>query len=124
MKVLVNNSDEFYKKIADLLLAARATVIKSINQTMVISYFEIGKLIVNHEQEGDEKAKYGTNLIVELSERLSKEFGRGFSETNIKQMRTFYLSYSKGQTASDEFKLSWSHYLKLMRIDDIDERKF
>lgn len=121
---LGNNSDDIYDKITHLLKSARETVVKSVNQTMVISYFEIGRLIVNQEQRGEEKAKYGEYLIVELSERLSKEFGKGFSATNIKQMRTFYLTYSKGQTASDEFKLSWSHYLKLMRIDDVNERKF
>ncbi len=85
---------------------------------MVVTYFEIGKLIVNQEQEGEEKAKYGRNLIIELSDKLSREFGKGFSATNLKQMRTFYLTYSKGQMVSDEFNLSWSHYLKLMRIDD------
>jgi len=53
-----------------------------------------------------------------------KEFGQGFSSTNIKQMRSFYLIYSKGQTVSDDFKLSWSHYLLLMRIDNLEERKF
>ena len=61
---------------------------------------------------------YSQNLISELSRRLTKEFGQGFSSTNIKQMRSLYLIYSKGQTVSDEFNLSWSHYLKLMRIDD------
>lgn len=91
---------------------------------MVVTYFEVGKLIVNEEQEGEEKTKYGKNLISELSHKLSLEFGKGFSATNLKQMRTFYLTYSKGQMVSDEFNLSWSHYLKLMRIDDENERKF
>jgi uncharacterized protein YbgA (DUF1722 family) len=91
---------------------------------MVETYYKIGKLIVDEEQQGKEKAKYGKNLINELSERLSDEFGKGFSATNLKQMRSFYLTYSKGQTVSDEFRLSWSHYLKLMRIDDENERKF
>lgn len=124
MNGLTKNSDSFYDKITGLLKAARETVIKSVNHTMVVTYFEIGKLIVNQEQQGEEKAKYGQNLIIELSDKLSQEFGKGFSATNIKQMRTFYLTYSKGQTTSDEFKLSWSHYLKLMRIDDENERKF
>jgi len=124
MSGLKKNNDSFYDQITDLLKAAREAVVKSVNHTMVITYFEIGKLIVNKEQQGEEKAKYGQNLIVELSDKLSKEFGMGFSATNIKQMRTFYLTYSKGQMPSDEFKLSWSHYLKLMRIDDENERKF
>jgi predicted nuclease of restriction endonuclease-like (RecB) superfamily len=124
MNGLTENTDSFYDKIFGLLKAAREAVIKSVNHTMVITYFEIGKLIVNQEQQGEEKAKYGKNLINELSDKLSLEFGKGFSATNIKQMRTFYLTYSKGQMTSDEFNLSWSHYLKLMRIDDEKERKF
>ena len=124
MNGLNKQLDNFYLKISELLKSARKTVIQSVNNTMVITYFESGKLIVNEEQHGEEKAKYGQNLINELSKKLSDEFGKGFSPTNLKQMRTFYLTYSKGQAASDEFKLSWSHYIKLMRIDDKNERKF
>lgn len=124
MKGLDKNTENFYNKITELLKVARKSIVQTVNNTMVITYFEIGKLIINEEQHGKEKAKYGQNLINELSEKLSNEFGKGFSTTNIKQMRSFYLTYSKGQTASDEFKLSWSHYLKLMRIDDENERKF
>ena len=91
---------------------------------MVLTYFEIGRIIVHEEQSGKERAEYGQQLVDELSERLTKEFGKGFSATNIKQMRSFYLIYSKGQTVSDEFNLSWSHYLKLMRMDDELERRF
>lgn len=79
---------------------------------------------MEEEQNGKSKAEYGQNLIRELSQKLTTEFGKGFSTTNLKQMRTFYLTYSKGQTASDEFRLSWSHYLMLMRIDNVEERRF
>jgi hypothetical protein len=111
-------------------------VVRTINQTMVTTYFEIGKLIVEEEQNGKNRAEYGTFLLQELSNVLTNEFGKGFSLTNIQQMRKFYLSfqkqqtlsvesiYSKSQTVSVNFKLSWSHYLKLMRIDDENERKF
>lgn len=122
-RIIVTN-DHLFNKVAELLTLARKKVVLSVNTTMVQTYFEIGKLIVEEEQHGKEKAKYGQNLINELSRKLSKEFGKGFSPTNIKQMRSFYLIYSKGQTPSDEFKLSWSHYLKLMRINNVDERKF
>jgi predicted nuclease of restriction endonuclease-like (RecB) superfamily len=91
---------------------------------MVITYFQIGRMIIEEEQKGKERAKYGLKLTRELSHRLSKEFGKGFSITNIQQMRNFYLIYQKQQTLSVKFNLSWSHYLKLMRIDDINERKF
>ncbi len=118
------------KKISDLLNIARKRVLQTVNSTMVLTYFEIGRMIVEEEQNGKERADYGSQLLVELSQNLTKEFGKGFSVTNLKQMRQFYTIYTKsivsekGQTLSDEFKLSWSHYLKLMRIDDELERKF
>jgi len=114
----------FYNQVVELLQSARNSVIQTVNQTMVLTYFEIGKMIVEEEQCGKERADYGKKLLEELAKILTKEFGRGFSETNLKQMRQFYLIYSIGQTVSDEFKLSWSHYLKLMRIDNENERKF
>jgi len=124
MSKLSVNEDGFYSRILDLLKTARKTVVQSVNKTIVDTYFEIGRLIVEEEQNGKSKAEYGQNLIPELSQKLTTEFGKGFSITNLKQMRTFYLTYSKGQTVSDEFKLSWSHYLMLMRIDNVEERNF
>jgi len=124
MSKLSVEEDGFYSRILDLLKSARRTVVQSVNKTIVDTYFEIGRLIVEEEQNGKTKAEYGQNLIQELSQKLTTEFGKGFSTTNLKQMRTFYLTYSKGQTVSDEFILSWSHYLMLMRIDNVEERKF
>ena len=124
MSKLSVNEDGFYSRILDLLKTARKTVVQSVNKTIVDTYFEIGRLIVEEEQNGNSKAEYGQNLIPELSQKLTTEFGKGFSTTNLKQMRTFYLTYSKGQTVSDEFRLSWSHYLMLMRIDNVEERNF
>jgi hypothetical protein len=131
----INLSNEnFFNKVKELLWQARESVVKTVNKTMVITYFEIGKMIVEEEQKGKERAEYGLNLTKELSNRLSQEFGKGFSVTNIQQMRNFYLIFQKRQTVSadsekqqttsDKFNLSWSHYLKLMRIDDENERKF
>jgi predicted nuclease of restriction endonuclease-like (RecB) superfamily len=124
MSGLINKQLNFYERIAGLLKQARSSVVRTINLTMVRTYFEVGKLIVEEEQNGKERAEYGKQLIEELSQRLNQEFGKGFSATNLKQMRSFFLMYSKGQTLSDEFDLSWSHYLKLMRIDDEKERRF
>ncbi len=117
-------SKEFYGKIVGLLKEARKSVARSINKTMVYTYFEIGRIIVEEEQKGEARAEYGKRILKELSGRLTKEFGKGFSITNLKQMRQFYLTYEKGQTLSDEFNLSWSHYLLLMRISNPDERSF
>lgn len=139
-KKLSNNN--FYSQIVDLLQSARNKVVRSVNQTMVITYFEIGKMIVEEEQGGKERAGYGKEIIKGLSTVLSEKFGKGFSERNIEQMRQFYKVYSKPQTvsavlkrnsqtvsakseiATNVFNLSWSHYLKLMRVEDENERKF
>lgn len=140
------SNTKFFTQIVDLLQSARRDVVRAVNQTMVLTYFEIGRMIVEEEQGGKERADYGKQLLKGLSEVLTKEFGKGFSVKNIERMRAFYLAYQKSstllsnsqksisstplsesqkqQTASVQFKLSWSHYLKLMRIDDDNERKF
>ena len=115
---------DIYKEIHELLSKARQNIISNINSTMTKTYFLIGKRIVEEEQNGNKRAEYGKNLIKILSEKLTKEFGKGFSETNLEQMRKFYVRYSIPQTLSAEFKLSWSHYLILMRIEDIGTRNF
>lgn len=124
MQIVDFENNGILGKVIGLLNKARTEIVSNVNKTMVYTYYEIGRIIVEEEQKGKGRAEYGLQLIKELSEKLSKEFGKGFSSTNIKQMRSFYNIYSKGQTASDEFNLSWSHYLKLMRIDDENERKF
>ena len=115
---------DIYQEIHDLLHKARQDIISNVNYTMTKTYFLIGKRIVEEEQDGNRRAEYGKKLMKTLSEKLTKEFGRGFSQRNLEQMRTFYLRYSISQTVSAEFKLSWSHYLILMRIEDIDARNF
>lgn len=114
------------QKISDLLENARKKVLQTVNSTMVYTYFEIGKMIIEEEQNGYERAKYGALILKQTSKELTDKFGKGFSLTNLKQMRQFYLVYSKGQTLSDqlEFRLSWSHYVKLIQISDPLERRF
>lgn len=133
-------------KISALLNEARNKVVSTVNQTMVLAYFEIGRMIVEEEQNGKKRADYGKQLLKSLSVRLVAEFGKGFSVENLDRMRYFYKTYASrisstaltkssktqslsakfknGQAVSDVFKLSWSHYLKLMRINDENERKF
>ena len=115
---------DIYQEIHDLLHKARQDIISNVNYTMTKTYFLIGKRIVEEEQDGNKRAEYGKKLMKTLSEKLTKEFGRGFSQRNLEQMRTFYLRYSISQTVSAEFKLSWSHYLILMRMEDINARNF
>jgi len=111
---------DFYNKVVDLLKEARISVVRTINKTMVYTYIEVGRIIVEEEQKGKSRAEYGKELLKELSNRLVREFGKGFSVTNLQQMRQFYLTYEKQQTLSvksekaqrlsDKFNLSWSHY--------------
>lgn len=136
--IMINkpSNTKFYSQIVELLQSARNKVVRTVNQTMVLTYFEIGKMLVEEEQEGKERADYGKQILKELSKVLTKEFGKGFSVDNLENMRRFYLVYGKSETlsrisenaisetSSRNFNLSWSHYLKLMRIDDENERKF
>ena len=122
MSLVDNNS--FYKDIKQLLQDARQKVYQSINTTMTQTYYEIGKRIVEEEQGGEKRAGYGKKLLKNLSFELSKEFGKGFSVDNLENMRKFYLSFSKSETVSRKFKLSWSHYIFLTRIENKEEREF
>ncbi len=141
MTKIQKNHNEFYDRIVELLKQARNSVVRTINKTMVYTYYEIGRIIVEEEQKGKSRAEYGKQLIRELSKKLTSEFGKGFSVRNLEQMRKFYLVYgkhaenkmeTKTQTLSAEltknkmpdFNLSWSHYLLLMRIDNPEERSF
>lgn len=129
----------FLQGVSDVLAKARKNAKTAVNLSMVYAYFEIGRMIVEEEQHGANRAAYGTQLLKELSAYLTEIYGKGFSVTNLKQMRQFYLAYAKdqiGQILSDQFEnlpaastgrkfyLSWSHYLKLMRIDNMEERHF
>ena len=119
-----NKKTSLYNKIASILEESRKFVARTVNTAMVQTYFEIGRLIVEEEQHGNIRAEYGKETLKKLSEKLTANYGKGFSVTNLKQMRDFYLTYQIRQTVSDQFTLSYSHYLFLMRIDNPDERKF
>jgi len=107
----IKESDDLYLKVSKVLHESRKGIVRAVNQTMVHAYFRIGEMIFLNVQDGQLRSQYGKNVLSQLSDRLTKEFGKGFSVTNIKQMRSFYIKYSIRQTLSDEFKLSWSHYV-------------
>jgi predicted nuclease of restriction endonuclease-like (RecB) superfamily/predicted GNAT family N-acyltransferase len=149
-----------FQQVVELLQYARQQVLRTVNSTMTITYFEIGRMIVEEEQNGKDRAEYGKQLLKGLSQQLTKEFGKGFSVDNLQNIRKFYLVYSISetvssilqnqipqtlsaelqnektqsvtaefnkldyQTLSSFFKLTWSHYTFLMRIDDENERRF
>jgi len=115
MKKISKNND-LYVKIAELLQIAKQTVVRSVNQTMVCTYFEIGRMIVEDEQDGKHRAAYGKQVLKELSSRLASEFGKGFSVDNLQNMRVFYMHFSNYETTSRNFELSWSHYRALMQV--------
>lgn len=123
MKKNVTNQN-LIDDIKTILLEARQKVIQTINTTMTAVYWQIGQRIVEEEQGGDDRAAYGKRVLKELSHELSVEFGKGFSVDNLENMRRFYLAYPKSETASRKFELSWSHYLFLSRINNVDERSF
>ena len=135
----MEENQKFYQDISRLLDSARKQAKTAVNTAMVYAYYEIGRRIVEEEQHGEDRAAYGKQLLQGLSDHLTKEFGKGFSLTNLKQFRQFYTIYVNDQishTLSDQFTnlpavstgrkffLSWSHYLKLMRIKNMDERHF
>jgi predicted nuclease of restriction endonuclease-like (RecB) superfamily len=149
-----------FHQVAELLQNARQQVLRTVNSTMTYTYFEIGRMIVEEEQNGKDRAAYGKQVLKGLSEQLTTEFGKGFSMSNLEQIRKFYLIYSKSETLLrilqiqipqslitefdstktqslitkfknidyntliSFFKLTWTHYLFLMRIDDEKERSF
>jgi len=149
-----------FLQVAELLQNARQQVLRTVNSTMTLTYFEIGRIIVEEEQNGKDRAEYGKKLLKSLSQQLTKEFGKGFSIRNLEFIRKFYLTYSnsealtrileiqKKQSLTEEFKyqktqslisfsdksitkslisffkLTWTHYIFLIRIDDERERRF
>ena len=151
---------EIFQQVVELLQNALQQVLRTVNSTMTVTYFEIGRIIVEEEQNGKDRAEYGKQLLKGLSQQLTKEFGKGFSIDNLGNMRKFYLAYSisesltrilqiqKSQSLTEEFesqktqsvisfseesiskslisffKLTWTHYVFLMRIDDEKERRF
>ncbi len=132
-------NQDFFQSISDILEQARKKAKTAVNLSMVYAYYEIGRKIVEEEQNGENRAAYGKQLLKELSKFLTKKHGKGYSAENLKLMRRFYTVYSQdqiGETAFTQFEdlpsvntgrkffLSWSHYLKLMRIDNMEERHF
>lgn len=139
------NIESLYGQVKGLVDAARLKAFKQINLIQIITNLLIGKSIVDDEQEGNVRAKYGKAILKKLSARLTEEYGRGFSVDNLENMRKFYLRFGDRISESvlrklgnqkseswirilgDEevpFKLTWTHYLILMRIENADERNF
>ena len=108
--------------IKKIIEESKRQVIRNVNTIMLQTYWNIGRRIVEEEQNGNYRAEYGSSLLKELSKELTKEYGKGFSRSNLQSMRNLYLNYEKCQTLSG--KLSWSHYLLLLGVSDLNARSF
>ena len=131
--------ESLFNKVSNLIEQARTRVATAMNVAEVYSKYQIGRYIVEDEQSGKKRAEYGKQVLEGLSERLTARYGDGWSYSNLRQIRQFFLTYSN-LTISDcqiendhqrlsnletpSFTLSWTHYLVLMRIKNADERHF
>ncbi len=120
--MLEKKNDAMIQEIKEVILNSRQKVAYEVNNTMLQAYWNVGRIIVENEQNGNIKAEYGKQIMKELSKELRKVLGTGFSVSNLQYMRRFYLEYPKQQTLS--VKLSWSHYCELLSIKNKEERDF
>jgi predicted nuclease of restriction endonuclease-like (RecB) superfamily len=119
MEPIENNDTNIYQHIRDTLAQARTKAFTAINSAMVEAYWEIGRQI---EDAVGERAEYGKGLLKFLAQQLTAEFGKGFTERNLRAMRQFFVAFPIRHTVCAE--LSWSHYRLLMKIDNADHREF
>ena len=118
-------ADTLYAQIQSVLLQARQQAKRSVNQAMVLAYWQVGKLIVEHEQGGEDRAAYGAKTLQLLALKLSQEFGRGFSAPNLRNFRQFFLTYTQDEICYTPCsELGWSHFRLLMRVADPAARQW
>lgn len=124
MTELQKNIDyqQLIEKIGNKYETAKSNVVKAVNTEMLYAYWEIGKYIIEFEQNGKLKADYGSHLLENLSKDLSARYGKGFSRSNINYMRLLYNKYPICEKLSH--KLSWSHYYELLKVEDDLAREF
>ncbi|WP_291750871.1 DUF1016 N-terminal domain-containing protein [Candidatus Sulfuricurvum sp. RIFRC-1] len=109
------NYTELIDQIGDLLVLGRQKAVQNVNTILVQTYWEIGRYIVEFEQNGNEKAEYGTALFEKLSKDLTTAYGKGFGRSNLLYMRKLYLTFQISGTLSH--KLTWSHYYEILKAD-------
>ena len=123
-KIIVQTNDTalLVSQIGELIAEARKRVAVQVNTTLLATYWHIGQLIVDYEQNSQHRAEYGKQTLREVSRQLTREYGKGFSRSNLQWMRLLYIKYPNCQTLSS--KLSWSHYCELLSISDDQRRSF
>ncbi|MBN2782953.1 MAG: DUF1016 family protein [Campylobacterales bacterium] len=110
------------KELKILIQTSKNSVLQAVNTTMVQTYWQIGKTIVDDEQKGEARAEYGKGQLKQISDELTKEFGKGFDTRNLRNMRQFYLAFQNWQSVNAN--LSWTHYVRLMRIENLHAREW
>ncbi|MBR2427884.1 MAG: DUF1016 family protein [Lentisphaeria bacterium] len=115
-------NNNLYGAIRQVLETARQSAYKAVNFAMVQAYWQIGRLIVEDEQNGENRAEYGKKVLEELAKRLTVDFGKGFDARELRRMRQFYLLFTKWDAVRPE--LSWTHYRLLLRVENEDARKW
>ncbi len=122
MKPVKSNYKTLLAAIGRTIESARQNAVRAINTELVKANWEIGRHIVEFEQQGKERAEYGSDLLVRLSKDLALQYGKGFGRRNVLDMRRFYLAYEKWQAVPA--KLSWTHIIALIGVSDNIARKF
>lgn len=117
-----NTLEATYRRVAEVLETARSTAYRAVNSAMVQAYWQIGRILVEEEQQGKSRADYGEALIPALAKRLTVEFGKGFTENNLWYMRQFYLTFPNLHALRGE--LSWTHYRLLLKVEKEEARRF
>ncbi|WGE31552.1 PDDEXK nuclease domain-containing protein [Actinobacillus genomosp. 2] len=120
MSKQITANDNLIQNIAQIIEQTKSQVRQTVNTAMVQSYWEIGRLLVEDEQQGEERAKYGKAILQNVSERLTAMYGKGFDVRNLRYMRSFYLAFPIRNTLCSE--LSWSHYRRLVQIENQSAR--
>lgn len=120
IKLITNYSNQAIE-IANILENGRRKVASNVNSILLDTYWQIGKLIVEFEQKGNIKAEYGKELLVNIAKEL-KQYGKGFSRSNLQNMRLLYISFLNLPDASN--KLTWSHYIEILGVSDVSARSF
>lgn len=117
-----SNMESVVTEIKDLIAESRQKVVRQVNDELLITYWKIGEIIVKNEQNEQIRAAYGEKTLLQLSKSLTRELGKGFSRSNLQNMRAFYLKYPICQSVTG--KLTWTHYCELLSISDDDKRSF
>ncbi|WP_052266365.1 DUF1016 N-terminal domain-containing protein [Pedobacter kyungheensis] len=117
-----STTNKLFTAIREIINQSRLKVFRAANSALLESYWQIGKLIVEDEQQGKLRADYGKSTLKYLSAQLSAEFGKGFDESNLRNIRSFYNSFPIRDALRHE--LSWTHYRVLSRLDSDEKRKF